>query len=330
MGVLNPMIKTPNLDRLAKSGIIYRQATCQSPSCVPSRNSMMFGFYPSQLGVLSNGSHSIGDDFIPCDPLPARLKKAGYQTAGFGKTHWGRTEHSKNTRGFEYRVVGAKEVGMEEGAILYQDDENPQGLAAYRKETHSFGPGEEGVPGYVGATSQVADRDHRDGYVAEKCLDFLDKSTDPVRPLFLYLSFLKPHAGLNVPKRFEDLYDLSGSVVPENRRGTIDERPAELVDLYPTMVKVAGIKQELDSPGLDLLGNQKHIGSFSEYHDSHSPAYMWRNAKWKLILFMDRPLSEAKLSPDSAKGELYDLEADPHEWKNVYADPKYASQSGSR
>ena len=117
---------------------------------------------------------------------------------------------------------------------------------------------------------------------------------------------------------------LSGSVVPENRRGTVDERPAELVDLYPTMAKVSGIKQELDSPGLDLLGYQKHIGSFSEYYDSHSPAYMWRNAKWKLILFMDRPLSEAKLSPDSAKGELYDLKADPHEWKNVYADPKYA------
>ena len=115
LGLLNPLIKTPNLDLLAKSGIIYRQATCQSPSCVPSRNSMMFGLYPSQLGILSNGSHSLSDEFIPCDPLPERLKKAGYQTAGFGKTHWGRTEHPKNTRGFEYRVVGAKEVGIEIG-----------------------------------------------------------------------------------------------------------------------------------------------------------------------------------------------------------------------
>jgi hypothetical protein len=156
LGTLNPLIKTPNLDRLAKTGIIFRQATCQSPSCVPSRNSMMFGLYPSQLGILSNGSHSVGDAFIPCDPLPSRLQKAGYQKAGFGKTHWGRTEHPKNTRGFEYRVVRAKEVGMEDGAILYQDDENPQGLAAYRKETDLFGPGDEGVPGDIGATSQVA------------------------------------------------------------------------------------------------------------------------------------------------------------------------------
>ena len=132
LGKLNPHIQTPNLDRLAKNGVIFRQTTCQAPSCVPSRNSMMLGLYPSQLGVLHNGSHSIGDAKLPCDPLPARLQKAGYQTAGFGKTHWGRTDGPKSTRGFEIRAVGAKEVGLENGS-RYQDDENPEGLAAYRK-----------------------------------------------------------------------------------------------------------------------------------------------------------------------------------------------------
>jgi arylsulfatase A-like enzyme len=112
-------------------------------------------------------------------------------------------------------------------------------------------------------------------------------------------------------------------VVPEHLHGTIDDRPAELTDLYPTIVKAAGITQVLDSPGFDLLGNQKHTGSFSEYHDSGAPAYMWRTNKWKLVLFMDKPLAEAKLSPEKSKGELYDLETDPHEWKNLYADTKY-------
>jgi arylsulfatase A-like enzyme len=51
---------------------------------------------------------------------------------------------------------------------------------------------------------------------------------------------------------------------------------------------------------------------------------MWRTPKFKLILFMDKPLDEAHLAPDSAKGELYDLEADPHEWKNLYADSGYS------
>ncbi len=440
IGINNPHIKTPNLDRLARQGVLFNQATCQAPMCTPSRNSMMFGLYPSQLGVRTNGSHALGDPFMPCDPIPELLRKAGYQTAGFGKTHWGRTDKPIGTRGFETRVVGAKEVGQETGAILYQDDENPEGLAAYRKEVANYGPGEEGVPGYLGVSSEVPDKDHRDGYVAEKCFEFLDKGLDSERPLFLYLSFLKPHAGLNAPKRFVDMYDindipdtrqppwseesdthlayldqtnkfhnerhkawneawskmtvmerrqttlhyyancswlddyfgqalaklekagrlknaliiftsdhgdmlgernyrftkyclydssvripfvLSGSAVPDNLHGTIDYRPAELVDIYPTIAKVAGAKQQLQSPGLDLLSDQKHKGSFCEFHDSGAPAYMWRTKKWKLILFVDKPFNEAKSSVDQMKGELYDIENDQHELKNLYNGKKY-------
>jgi arylsulfatase A-like enzyme len=439
IGINNPHIKTPNLDRLARQGILFNQATCQAPMCTPSRYSMMLGLYPSQLGIRSNGSHPIGDANLPCDPLPERLKKAGYQTAGFGKTHWGRTDQPIGTRGFETRVVGAKEVGQETGA-RYQDDENPEGLAAYRKETANYGPGEEGVDGFIGKTSDVADRDHRDGWVAEKCLEFLDEGMDPSRPLFLYLSFLKPHAGLNAPKRFVDMYNindipdteqppwleeqdthlaygnktnkfqttrylewraawtkmtplerrrttlyyyancswlddyfgqalakleksgrlknalivftsdhgemlgerhyrftkyclydssvrvpilLSGSVIPEVLRGTVDNRPAELVDLYPTLANAAGTKHQLFSPGLDLLSDQIRKGSFCEYHDSGAPAYMWRTKKWKLILFSDQPLEKAKSSGLPMKGELYDLENDPHEWNNLYNSKKH-------
>jgi len=440
IGINNPHIKTPNLDRLANQGILFNQATCQAPMCVPSRNSLMFGLYPSQLGIRTNGSYALIDTEMPCDPLPVVLHKAGYQTAGFGKTHWGRTGQPVGTRGFEKRIVGAKEVGLENGATQYQDDADPEGLAAYRKEVADYGPGEEGVSGYIGISSEVPDNEHRDGYVANKCLAFLENELDTSRPLFLYLSFLKPHAGLNVPQRFVDMYDineipdteqppwaeeskthlaysdrtnmfhaerhkawseawskmtslerrqttlhyyancswldsyfgqvleklekagrlknsmivftsdhgemlgernyrftkyclyessvrvpilLSGSVVPEVFRGIIDDRPSELVDLYPTIVKIAGSKQQLNSPGLDLLSDRKHKGSFCELHESGSPAYMWRTKKWKLILFADKPLEEATFSTDEIKGELYDLENDPHEWENIYSNKKY-------
>ncbi|MBN2183313.1 MAG: sulfatase-like hydrolase/transferase [Sedimentisphaerales bacterium] len=440
LGVLNPHIKTPTLDRLARNGILFQHAVCQAPMCVPSRNSMMFGLYPSQLGVRSNGSHSVGDAFLPFPPIPERLRLAGYQTAGFGKTHWGRIDTPISTRGFEVRVVGERGVGPENGA-RYQNDENPEGLAAYRREVATYGGGEERVEGYIGKVSEVAERDHRDGWVAEQCLKFLDSDVDPDRPLFLYLSFLKPHAGLNVPKRFEELYDiedmpdmimppwsqepdthlaasdklsrshagrhaawreafskmtseqrrrtvlryyancswlehyfgealarleklgrlknalivflsdhgemlgernfrftkyclydssvrvpliLSGSVVPEELRGTVDNRPAELVDIFPTLMKVAGAESEQELPGLDLLSDQQRTGNFCEYHDGLAPAYMWRKQDWKLILFFDRPLAEARLAVDKARGELYDLKNDPHEWHNLYGNSDYA------
>ncbi|MDR2859529.1 MAG: sulfatase-like hydrolase/transferase [Mediterranea sp.] len=208
MGIFNPIIKTPCIDSLAREGIVFNQAVCQAPMSVPSRHSLMTGLYPSQNGVRTNGSRTYTDPYLPIDPLPEMLRKAGYQTAGFGKTHWGRTGGTISTRGFEVRYVGAKEVGLEEGAF-YQDDDDPEGLKAYRKEVVEYGGGEESVAGYVGQTSEVDARHHRDGWVAEKCLEFIDNGIDTTRPLFLYLSFLKPHAGYNIPKPFEEWYDIN-------------------------------------------------------------------------------------------------------------------------
>jgi arylsulfatase A-like enzyme len=207
LGCVNPLVKTPNLDRLAKEGILFSQAVCQTPQCVPSRYSMMLGMYSARIGVLTNGDTIAEDADLPGVPLPERFRKAGYQTAGFGKTHW--NAPLRSTRGFEVRAVGQPRDSelYEEGARM-MGDEQPEKLAAYFKETDPFGPGEEEAPGYIGCTSSIPPEWHRDGWVAEQCLDFIENGIDPQRPLFLYLSFLKPHAGFNVPEEFENLYRL--------------------------------------------------------------------------------------------------------------------------
>ena len=50
---------------------------------------------------------------------------------------------------------------------------------------------------------------------------------------------------------------LSGSVVPEELRGTVDDRPAELVDLIPTIQETLQIKTDPRQPGLNLLGEKR-------------------------------------------------------------------------
>ncbi|MFH5183860.1 sulfatase-like hydrolase/transferase [Paenibacillus sp. TAB 01] len=54
IGKYNKHIHTPAIDRLTEQGVTFSQAVCQAPMCVPSRSSMMFGYYPSQLGVRTN------------------------------------------------------------------------------------------------------------------------------------------------------------------------------------------------------------------------------------------------------------------------------------
>ena len=199
LGVENPEVITPTLDELAKTGVRFTQAVCQAPMCIASRNSMMFGLYANQTGVLRNGK-GIPDDKLPIPPLAQLFADAGYETAGFGKTHWG---VRCSTRGFETRY--AAEV-FEEGAIMMKDLD-PKAKQRYAEETAEYGPGEEDPAGYIGETSKLPEREHRDGWVTEKCLDYI-KDREDERPLFLYLSFLKPHAGHNVPEGFENNYNL--------------------------------------------------------------------------------------------------------------------------
>jgi arylsulfatase A-like enzyme len=197
LSLLNDEVITPHLDKLAKEGVHFTQAVCQAPMCVASRNSMMLGLYPNQIGILKN-EPGLTDDQLPSTPLPQVLKNAGYETAGFGKTHWA-VECS--TRGFETRYIG--EVPETNAHMMI--NLNPEAKNEYDQETKDYGPGEEGNLGYLGETSSVIEANHRDGWVFNRCLEYIQKRKDE-RPLFLYLSFLKPHAGHNVPKGFETLY----------------------------------------------------------------------------------------------------------------------------
>ncbi len=216
LGVENEKVYTPYLDKLAEEGVRFSQAVCQAPMCGPSRTSMMLGLYPNQLGVLRNGQH-ISDEQLPIKPLAQLFADAGYETAGFGKTHWG---GRPSTRGFQTRY--AAEL-FEEGAVMMKDLD-PEKKQRYQEEIDDYGPGEEDPSGYIGRTSALPESDHRDGWVLEKCLEYV-QTRDDDRPLFLYLSFLKPHAAHNVPTGFEDHYQIDETDFAEQPPWNQDHSP---------------------------------------------------------------------------------------------------------
>src|SRR5690625_4157311 len=79
----NPIVKTPNLKRLAQEGILFENAFCNYPACVPSRSSMMSGRYASTIRSHANHMHLNPNEIS----LPKVLKENGYQTALIGKNH---------------------------------------------------------------------------------------------------------------------------------------------------------------------------------------------------------------------------------------------------
>lgn len=78
-------VATPNLDRLGTEGMHCMRAYCTSPTCTPSRVSMLVGQYPSRHGGWSLG---VSADPFPAPTLPELLAESGYATALLGKAHF--------------------------------------------------------------------------------------------------------------------------------------------------------------------------------------------------------------------------------------------------
>lgn len=96
-------LKTPNLDKLAKQGMIFTDAHVSASVCGPSRAGLMTGQYQQRFGFECNPpAHFAGlDTRIPT--LASVLQSVGYQTGGFGKWHLGDVPEARPLeRGFDY------------------------------------------------------------------------------------------------------------------------------------------------------------------------------------------------------------------------------------
>jgi len=109
----HPIVKTPNLDRLAQKGVDFRRAYSQSAICMPSRVSVFTGQYLHSHGIMRNTNRV---DVTELTMLPRLLKENGYSTAAIGKTHAG---NSKDV-GFDYqRICGGSSEGENNDYIEY-------------------------------------------------------------------------------------------------------------------------------------------------------------------------------------------------------------------
>ena len=82
----NPLVSTPELDKLAARGLRFDNAYCAFPLCVPSRTAMFSGHMPHESGIFVNTS-SVMDEPFPFETLAARLRDNGYSTHYIGKWH---------------------------------------------------------------------------------------------------------------------------------------------------------------------------------------------------------------------------------------------------
>lgn len=83
----HPFVKTPNIDRIGREGVLFRNAFMTTPLCSPSRASFLTGQYPHTHGITDNVDRSLASHKLITFPLV--LQQSGYETAFIGKWHMG-------------------------------------------------------------------------------------------------------------------------------------------------------------------------------------------------------------------------------------------------
>ncbi|HSB60493.1 MAG TPA: sulfatase [Vicinamibacteria bacterium] len=208
------LAKSPNIDRLAKRGVLFERAYANQAVCAPSRNALLTGLRPTSTGV-----YDLGTNFRLATPdavtLPQWFMQQGYRAEGLGKVfHVGHGNHedaaSWSVPHWKTDVVAYALPGS--GA--------PQGPT---REEALFGntPAAEArrLPrGAAYEAADVPDDAYPDGRLAEEAVRRLRHAkASPDRPFFLALGFVKPHLPFCAPKKYWDLYDRDAFTLPVRR-----------------------------------------------------------------------------------------------------------------
>lgn len=198
----NPVIRTPNLDRIFQSGVAFDAAYSPCPVCVPARACMHYGQYPSTVGSYEN-SYAMPDDGRPS--VMDGLKQAGYETHGIGKCHF--IPDEKALRGFCSREV--------------QEEIQPRNGDDYMQYLEEVGKGEvfdpNGARGemyYMPQISQLPSANHPTNWVGDRSVRFVEERTDSKQPWCLFSSFIHPHPPFAPPSPWHKLYPAAAMPLP--------------------------------------------------------------------------------------------------------------------
>ena len=191
---------SPNIDRLADSGTVFRRAYCQQAVCNSSRASLMTGLRPDTSRVWSLGTH-FRDNVPDAVTLPQQFMNHGYHSQGMGKIY--HTGHGNRNDKYSWSVPwGTPRIS---NYLLPESREIIRQNRARAKAMQKEGKKARVVNGPTTECADVADNDYRDGATADRAIATLGEIVD--RPFFLAMGMSKPHLPFCAPKRYWDMYD---------------------------------------------------------------------------------------------------------------------------
>lgn len=198
----DPRVKSPNIDQLARQGVVFDHAYCQYAKCGTSRLSLMTGLRPDSVGVFSNNQKDVAR-FRKRRPtthsLARWLKDAGYHTQSFGKIY-----HDGWDSPDDWSMPS--QPGREREMWEVVDARNPERPTRIADRLD--------CP--IIQSPDVPDEHFFAGRMTRSVLRTLEDAP-PDKPLFLAVGYRRPHLPFVAPRKYFDLYEPDQSWLAINR-----------------------------------------------------------------------------------------------------------------
>lgn len=250
----HPQVKTPNIDKLANSGVTFTNAHSNCPVCSPSRNSLFTGVYPHVSKDFGWTKHFQQPILKNNFTMMEFFKNNGYHVMGSGKLlhvnkreywdEWGVDINNYGPVAFNgidpvghpsvpepYRSIGAIDGSF---APLSDVPQFPDSISKGNKTGWLYTPGKDDFLDYT-------DEDNRDlmpdemhaQWAAKRIKEMEAENSD--QPFFMGIGFVRPHTPLYAPKRFFDMFPLDEIKLSEIKEG--DNSDTHYKDIYPDDIK---------------------------------------------------------------------------------------------
>ncbi len=207
----HPMVKTPNIDRLASRGVRFDKAYCQYPLCGPSRASFMCGLYPDQTLIRRNSIY-VRERLPNVNTMSQMYRDAGYMATRIGKI-------------YHYNVPKHIGTSGHDDPYSWNNTINPEG-----RDVHDEDKIFSLVPGSFGGTlswlaAEGTDDEQTDGIAAIEADRVLKRFAKNKTPFFLAVGLYRPHTPYVAPRKYFDMYSRDQIKVPTVPEGYLDTIP---------------------------------------------------------------------------------------------------------
>jgi uncharacterized sulfatase len=208
----HPVVKSPNIDRLAARGVRFDRAYCQFPLCNPSRASFLTGLRPDTLRVYENATQ-FRQNVPDAQSVGQTFQKAGYFVSRVGKLYHYGVPAQIGTDGLDDPPSWQKVINPRG----WDKDDEDKGLI------FTLNPMGKGSARFGGTLSWLAsegpDAEQTDGKIAAEVSKLIEGNAG--KPFFIGCGFFRPHTPYVAPKKYFDMYPVDSlqlPAVPANHR----------------------------------------------------------------------------------------------------------------